>query len=68
MWSNECRGTEMKRLMMDHAFQFVRNVVFLIGLDNIRSQKAVERIGGMRNGSRINERGEESAVYVITRP
>lgn len=65
-WGGRHNG-EMKRLMMDHAFQTVRNVVFLIGMDNIRSQNAVERLGGVRGGSRVNERGEESALYVITR-
>ena len=39
---------EMKRLMLRHAFGFVKNVVFLVGPDNIRSQKAVENIGGVR--------------------
>ena len=36
----------MKRLMLDHAFQFVRRVVFIVGENNLRSQKAVEKIGG----------------------
>ena len=33
---------EIKDLMLDHAFQFVENVIFLIGENNIRSQKATE--------------------------
>ena len=41
---------EMKRLMLDHAFQFVQRVIFLVGETNIRSQTAVQRIGGMRDG------------------
>jgi RimJ/RimL family protein N-acetyltransferase len=36
---------EMKRLMLDHAFKFVDSVVFHIGDTNIRSQKAIEKIG-----------------------
>jgi len=35
----------MKRLMLEHAFRFVENVVFLIGADNLRSRRAVEKIG-----------------------
>src|SRR5580700_4114128 len=35
-------NSEMKRLMLDHAFQFVYNVIFVIGTQNIRSQRAVE--------------------------
>jgi hypothetical protein len=38
---------ELKRLMLDHAFRFVESVVFLIGPTNVRSQKAVEKIGGV---------------------
>ena len=38
----------MKKLMIDYAFEFVEDIVFYIGKDNIRSQKAVEKIGGRR--------------------
>src|SRR6266702_4387265 len=31
---------EMKQLMLRHAFQFVNSVVFLVGRQNMRSQKA----------------------------
>jgi len=41
---------EMKQLMLNHAFEFVENVVFLVGEKNIRSQKAMEKIGAIRNG------------------
>ena len=36
----------MKSLMLDHAFRFVERVVFVIGEENRRSRKAVEKIGG----------------------
>lgn len=39
---------EMKRLMLDHAFKFVERVIFVVGEHNIRSQTAVQRIGGVR--------------------
>lgn len=38
----------MKRLMIDHAFQFVTDVIFYVDMHNIRSQKAVAKIGGKR--------------------
>ena len=38
----------MKRLMMDYAFQFVKDIIFYVGTENIRSQKAVEKIGGIQ--------------------
>jgi len=40
----------MKRLMLAHAFKFVENVVFYVGEKNIRSQKAMEKVGAIRDG------------------
>ncbi len=57
---------EMKELMLRHAFKFVNSVIFLIGPKNLRSQKAVEKIGGIRAGSRRDTNGRESFVYQIT--
>jgi RimJ/RimL family protein N-acetyltransferase len=56
---------EMKRLMLSHAFRFVRRVVFLVGPQNLRSQRAMEKIGGVRAGSRLDGSGRESLVYRI---
>jgi RimJ/RimL family protein N-acetyltransferase len=57
---------EMKRLMLRHAFKFVKSVIFLIGPQNMRSQRAIEKIGGVRVGSRPDGGGRESFVYQIT--
>jgi RimJ/RimL family protein N-acetyltransferase len=57
---------EMKQLMLTHAFKFVRSVIFLIGPNNFRSRRAVEKIGGILVGSRPNSSGRESVVYRIT--
>jgi RimJ/RimL family protein N-acetyltransferase len=65
-WGGVFNG-EMKRLMLDHAFRFVESVVFLIGPDNIRSQKAIQKIGGVRDGSRVNPVGRESFLFRIDR-
>lgn len=44
-------NTEIKRLMLDHAFLFVDTVVFWVGETNLRSRRAVEKIGGiLRDG------------------
>jgi RimJ/RimL family protein N-acetyltransferase len=56
---------EMKELMLRHAFRFVDNVVFLVGPQNVRSRRAMEKIGGALVGSR-NRQGRESVVYRIT--
>jgi RimJ/RimL family protein N-acetyltransferase len=59
---------EMKQLMLHHAFQFVRRVNFLVGPQNFRSQKAMEKIGGVLTGSRIDGTGRENLVFAIDRP
>lgn len=57
---------EMKALMLRHAFTFVNRVVFLVGLQNLRSQRAVEKIGGVRAALREDADGRPSIVYEIT--
>ena len=64
-WGGHYNGA-MKQLMLQHAFQFVDSVVFLIGPNNLRSQRAVEKIGARRVGMRANQNGRESVVYQIT--
>jgi N-acetyltransferase len=62
-WGGAWNG-EMKRLMLAHAFRFVDNVVFLVGPDNFRSRRAIEKIGGLLVGTRVRD-GRESVVYRI---
>jgi RimJ/RimL family protein N-acetyltransferase len=57
----------MKRLMLDHAFRFVDRVVLLVGPQNHRSQRAVEKIGGLRIGVRSGADGRQNVLYEITR-
>jgi len=64
-WGGSYNG-EMKQLMLRHAFQFVNHVIFVIGEHNIRSQKAVEKIGGVRVGARSEADGRENFVYRIS--
>jgi RimJ/RimL family protein N-acetyltransferase len=64
-WGGRFNG-EIKRLMLDHAFGFVESVVFLVGPENMRSRRAVEKIGGILDGSRPNAVGRDSVVYRIT--
>jgi RimJ/RimL family protein N-acetyltransferase len=58
---------EMKDLMLRHAFRFVRHVVFLVGPQNLRSQKAMEKIGGARVEPRFKT-GRLNVVYQIDAP
>ena len=65
-WGGRYNG-EMKRLMLDHAFRYVRRVTFLVGIDNVRSQRAVERIGGVRAGQRVDSAGRVGLIFEIVR-
>jgi N-acetyltransferase len=57
---------EMKQLMLRHAFRFVNSVIFRVGPQNVRSQRAMEKIGGARVASRSDGSGPNSFVYQIT--
>ena len=65
-------NAEVKRLMLDHAFKFVKSVVFVIGVTNLRSQKALKKIGGViiarRNKTDLQGRTIENVVYQIKKP
>jgi len=56
---------ELKRLMLTHAFKFVDNVIFFIDSNNIRSQRAMEKIGGVRVGTKSDPNDRESFIYRI---
>lgn len=69
-WGGEY-NRELKTLMLDHAFRLVDRVVFIVGENNLRSQKALEKIGAKflkriecptRDGSMA-----ASVVFAITR-
>lgn len=65
-------NSEMKRLMLQHAFQFVDRVVFIVGVTNIRSQKAMLKIGGVLTDRReiklLHGQPSESVVFEVTNP
>jgi RimJ/RimL family protein N-acetyltransferase len=67
-----CYNREMKRLLLDHAFQFVETVVFFVGEKNLRSQQAMERIGATRIGLVTRTYGNHpphlNVKYAIKRP
>ena len=64
-WGGRYNG-EMKRLLLDHAFGFVDRVVFIIGPDNIRSQRAVENIGCIRADTKLQADGRTVLEFEIT--
>lgn len=58
----------MKGLMLRHASQYVERVIFLVGPQNMRSQRALERIGGRSCGDAVRStRPRECRVRDHTR-
>jgi N-acetyltransferase len=61
----------MKQLMIDWALQFVDNILFYVDENNIRSQKAVEKLGGERifaiEGTPLEVRLNASVIYRMTK-
>jgi RimJ/RimL family protein N-acetyltransferase len=51
-------NAEMKLLLLNHAFQFVESVVFFVGEDNVRSQKAMEKVGAIKVGTATRTYGD----------
>jgi RimJ/RimL family protein N-acetyltransferase len=64
-WGGTYNG-EMKQLMLGHAFRYVDRVIFVIGEDNKRSRRAVEKIGAVLTEHRPDESGGPRVVYAIT--
>ena len=62
---------ELKTLMLDHAFQFVDRVVFVVGEKNLRSQKALEKIGARflrtKQVPTADSAGPAHLVFALTR-
>ncbi|WP_367185862.1 GNAT family N-acetyltransferase [Sphingomonas bacterium] len=65
-------NAEMKALMLGHAFAAVDRVIFLVGDTNIRSRKAVEKIGGYltsrEHHAEMAGKPVVHVVYAIDRP
>lgn len=49
-WGGRYNG-ELKTLMIDHALRFVDRVYFHVGEQNLRSQRALAKIGARRTGT-----------------
>ncbi len=63
-------NAEIKKLMVEHALRFVDTVIFWVGETNMRSRRAMEKIGGvLRDGTVTRpEVGDDPyVVYEITR-
>ncbi len=59
-------NSQVKRLMLDYIFQFVEAVSFHVGKENIRSQKAMEKLGAEKIGEEeIAYFGEAPKINVV---
>ena len=62
-------NAEVKQLMLGHAFRSVERVVFLAAVGNIRSRRAIEKLGARFVGiTRRSGLDRESAAYELRRP
>lgn len=63
---------QVKKLMLDYIFQFVDKVNFHVGKDNIRSQKAMEKLGAKKvdevNVAYFGEPEKLNVVFEFDKP
>jgi RimJ/RimL family protein N-acetyltransferase len=65
-WGGAYNG-ELKRLMLEHAFRFVETVLFVVAPANMRSQRAVTKLGAVRTGTRYDDVRGERLVFTLRR-
>jgi N-acetyltransferase len=58
-------NAEIKRLMLDYAFTFAGVVIFWVGEHNYRSQRAMEKIGGVRRPGLFTRAAGGDVPHVI---
>lgn len=67
-WGGQCNRA-LKTLMLEHAFRFVERVIFHVGAGNLRSRKAMDKLGGVPIGevamSYYGEQSHQNVVYKI---
>ena len=56
---------EIKTLMLAHAFRYVDTVVLWVGVDNIRSRRATERLGAVLRDNRHRHREGIDMPHVV---
>ncbi len=69
-WGGGHNG-EAKRLLIDHAFGFVDSIIFVVGETNLRSRRAVEKLGGRLRATfdrLIHGRMIANVVYELRKP
>jgi N-acetyltransferase len=64
-WGGEY-NRELKRLMLGHALQYVDRALFFVGTENLRSRRAMEKIGGTLIGERADVGERRNVIFEIT--
>lgn len=59
-------NAEMKRLMLDHAFSWAQTVWFYVGVDNLRSRRAVEKLGATFSHTEQRQWVTLHALYALS--
>ncbi|HIA50998.1 MAG TPA: N-acetyltransferase [Candidatus Melainabacteria bacterium] len=57
---------ELKNLMLSHAYKYVDHVLFFVGPNNLRSRRAVEKLGATYIETR-SRFGSDSVVYRLSK-
>ncbi|MGH9086230.1 MAG: GNAT family N-acetyltransferase [Acidimicrobiales bacterium] len=66
LWGGQHNG-ELKRLMLEHAFRSVDVVVFRVHSENMRSRRAVEKLGAVLVATEVDALGRgENVVYRLS--
>ena len=67
-WGGQ-HNREMKTLMLDYAFQYVKTCYFVVHVTNVRSQKAMLKLGGVETQDRtfipVGRDLTDRVVYVL---
>ena len=58
---------DLKLLMLNHAYSYVDAVLFFVGEKNLRSRRAVEKLGAVSDGARQDADGGVSLRYRLAR-
>lgn len=62
----------VKDLMIGHAYNYVDKIIFYVAKENIRSQKAVEKINGQEISDsdypHLCKKDQETVSYILKRP
>ena len=62
-WGGRCNA-ELKLMMLEHAFQYIETVWFHVGKGNLRSQRAMSKVGATLSHEMLRESGGVTASFI----